>query len=100
MVMSNEFDVIGWDFITHHPRGARNDTPNQPIQIAFERGFLDLGSIMLRSSLFTQTNTKFLQEASLTKDLFARDYFTVKRLLPLSKPEKLKLIHQYLLLHQ
>ncbi len=100
LLVTNEFDIIGWDFITHHPRGARNDTPNQPIQIAFERGFLDLGSVIVRSSLFTYTNTRFLQEAALTKDLFARDYFTVKRLLPLTKQEKIKLIHQYLLLHQ
>lgn len=96
----DNYDIVGWDFITHHPRGPKNDTPHQSITIAIERKFLDLGSVIVRSSLFTRSNTKFLQEAALTKDLFARDYFTVQQLLPFTQPQKVKLIHQNLLLHQ
>ncbi len=100
LVIDNAYDIIGWDFITHHPRGDKNDTPNQPIRISFERGYLDLGSVILRANLFTKINAKFLPEAAFTKDLFARDFHTISKLLPLTTPERIKLVHQYLLLHQ
>lgn len=100
LATSDFYDIIGWDFITHHPRGPKNDTPNQPINVALERGFVDLASVMIRAELFGKTNSRFLQDSAFTKDMFARDFMTVKALLPSTSPERVRLVHQTLLLHQ
>lgn len=100
LALSDKYDVIGWDFITHHPRGPKNDTPNQRINVALERGFVDLASVMIRAELFGKTNVRFLHESIFTKDMFARDYMTLRNLFPATTPERMHLIHQVLLLHQ
>ena len=63
LALSDAYDVLGWDFVTHHPR---NGTNNTPIRVAFERKFVDLASVMIRAELFGKTNSRFLSEAVFT----------------------------------
>lgn len=61
---------------------------------------MDLASVALRSALFLKTGARFLPDSVLTKDLFARDFFTVSGLLPAVRAQGIELIHQVLLFHQ
>eukprot|EP01033_Poteriospumella_lacustris_P011777 gene11777-8387_t len=97
LALSDAYDVLGWDFVTHHPR---NGTNNTPIRVAFERKFVDLASVMIRAELFGKTNSRFLSEAVFTRDMFARDFVTIESLLASTTVERTHLIHQCLLMHQ
>lgn len=97
LALSPDYDILGWDFITHHPR---NGTSNTPITVAFERRFMDLASVMIRADLYAQTNMRFLRETAFTKDMFARDIVTILALLEKTQLSRTKLLHQTLLMHQ
>jgi hypothetical protein len=159
LALSNSYDIIGWDFITHHLRehqewittssnkrkdkktnsvdddapsmptlAARNvSAPNQRIEISLQRGFVDLGSVMIRAHLFGQKRIRFLDNAVFTEDLFLRDFRTLQSLIQTIDPtpsptrsnkkkgsaqaltpaeeernrlQRIHLIHQVLLMHQ
>lgn len=121
-------DIIGWDFVTHHQREAGQT--QQLIPIVLERGHVDLGSVMVRkhlysplfandtiveaikrsstviniSSIFTGTHwshrIQFLPDSIFTRDIHARDYFTIKSLLRQARNDSVRLVHKCLLFHQ
>lgn len=58
-------DLIGWDFVTHHPRRVGNkkgenavQRTEQVISIQMKRRFVDLGSVIIRKALFQQQYTR------------------------------------------
>ena len=109
-------DIVGWDFVTHHMRKVTTNPEeygiyksNQLIQInPLRRGYVDLGSIMIRSHLYSTMYTascnssdsigtirdiddqadiceyshvRFLPYGKDTSNIFARDYFTLQVLI-------------------
>jgi hypothetical protein len=46
-----------------------------------ERGKVDLGSVMIKRQLYIDTRSSFLPLAMFTKDLFARDFMIVQRMI-------------------
>ncbi len=71
-------DLIGWDFATHHPR---KNGRQQIISIQLARKFVDLGSILVRASLYSHLQVQFLPDGLFTRDLFARDFHLIMRIL-------------------
>ena len=62
---------------------------------------MDLGSVMMRRSLIERAHLRFLPDGLLTDELFARDYFTVKKAMRYLKSKwGSKVLHQALLFHQ
>eukprot|EP01038_Epipyxis_sp_PR26KG_P004819 gene4819-6754_t len=98
-----KLDIIGWDFISHHARGEESMT-NQLIRIELKRKFVDLGSIIAKSSLYLKANdAEFLPSSLFTNDLFGRDFLLLSRLLeqiPTISNETVCLIHKCLMFHQ
>ena len=96
-------NLIGWDFVTHHPRG-HEDTRETTISISLERGKVDLGSVMIRSQLYKSSGLKFLSDAIFTPTIFARDFVTIVSiasvLVKAGLESSIKLIHQVLMFHQ
>jgi hypothetical protein len=89
-------NAIGWDFVTHH---SRDSVSNQYIPIAFKRGCIDLGSVMIRRELFR--DSLFLPMSLFTTDLFARDYHMIRDLFSDIKDNStIRLIHEGLMFHQ
>eukprot|EP01039_Chlorochromonas_danica_P004082 gene4082-4464_t len=96
-MLDKQLEIIGWDFITHHPRGPQNDIPSHHISMELKRGFVDLASVMVRADQYLKRSTVFLPDAMITDDLHARDYFVVKQLAACLPPHSVKIIHQCLL---
>lgn len=90
-------ELIGWDFITHH---KRNGDGQQHIRISMTRGFVDLASVLVRTSKIVESKGKYLPDAMLTKDLFARDFYFLTGVLELIAPSAIRLLHRVFLLHQ
>jgi len=117
--LSNVTDIIGWDFVTHHPRKVKGNNGNmiqrtqQVISIQMKRKYVDLGSVIIRKTLFQQQYTRqftlipiksmkykrnhsnidmelvynevrFMPDAIFTTDMFARDYYTIRTLISIS----------------
>eukprot|EP00981_Chlorochromonas_danica_P008711 scaffold2295_cov161-Ochromonas_danica.AAC.1 len=95
-MLDKQLEIIGWDFITHHPRGPQNDIPSRHISMELKRGFVDLASLMVRADQYLKRSTVFLPDAMITDDLHARDYFVVKQLAACLPPHSVKIIHQCL----
>ena len=111
-------ELIGWDFITHHPRfvinhnnnnnnNNRRNTKNerekltqQLITIKLERKYVDLGSILIKTMVYETAKVKFLPQGLFTDDIFARDYITLMKLLEYIDENNIHLIHQALMFHQ
>lgn len=89
--------LIGWDFITHH---KRNGDGQQHIRISMERGFVDLASVLIRTSKIIESRGKYLPDAMFTDDLFARDFKILTELLKIIPTKAIRLLHRILLLHQ
>ena len=72
------------------------------IEVALKRKYVDLGSVMIRSSCFRSTGVRFLPLSVFTQDLFARDFFAVSGILGGIQNEttQTKLIHRVLFFHQ
>ena len=62
--------------------------------------YIDLGSAMARTSLYIKSKTIFLPNSLFTKDLFARDYFTLSNLNLSARVNSVKLIRKILMFHQ
>ena len=89
-------NAIGWDFVTHH---SRDSASHQYIPIAFKRGFVDLGSVMIRRELFR--DSAFLPLSLFTTDLFARDFHMIRESFSNIKDNStIRLIHEGLMFHQ
>eukprot|EP01038_Epipyxis_sp_PR26KG_P010841 gene10841-14552_t len=105
-LLNNNIDIIGFDFVTHHSRSrtrnksSKNNNPNQPIRAQFRRGYIDLGSFIARARLYLSSNAQFLSDSIFTRDLFARDYFTIMKIISKAKADAIKIIHRCLLFHQ
>lgn len=95
--MNPDYDIIAWDFITHH---MRNNLSNQKISTNFTRKFIDLGSVIVRKSLFDQSKVQFLDKSVFTVDLFARDYFTIETLKAQTEFKRTIIIPEVLFFHQ
>eukprot|EP01034_Spumella_vulgaris_P022401 gene22401-28523_t len=80
-LLNPSLDAVAWDYVTHHKRGKQLDTTETAVTVELKRGFVDLGSAVLRSRLYAASSAMFLSEAVFTRDLFARDYFTFMRAL-------------------
>lgn len=89
--------LIGWDFITHH---KRNGDGQQHIRISMERGFVDLASVLIRTSKIVESRSKYLPDAMFTDDLFARDFKILTELLKIIPSKAIRLLHRIFLLHQ
>jgi hypothetical protein len=98
LALDDSVDVIGWDFVSHHPR--RDNQRQQTITVEIKRKFVDLASVMVRRDLFLKTGVKFLPNALFTEDLFARDFYAIKDLVSASRSNSVKLLHRCLLFHQ
>ena len=90
-------DLIGWDFITHH---KRNGNGQQHIKISMNRGFVDLASVLVRTSKIVESKGRYLPDAMFTDDLFARDFYFLTELLKIIPTSAIRLLHQIFLLHQ
>lgn len=90
-------DLIGWDFITHH---KRNGHGQQHIKIAMKRGYVDLASVLVRTSRIVESGARYLQDAMFTDDLFARDFYVLTEILKIVSPKAIRLLHRIFLLHQ
>ena len=105
LVRDKTLNLVAWDFITHHSRSVLQDpkqlSTEQQVRVAFRRGFVDLGSMMVRSSVVERANARFLPEGLFTTDLFARDYFFVQQILAaINRRTSTRLVHKTLLFHQ
>lgn len=90
-------DLIGWDFITHH---KRNGHGQQHIRVSMKRGFVDLASVLVRTSKVIESGAKYLGDAMFTEDLFARDFYVLSDILKVVTPQAIRLLHRIFLLHQ
>lgn len=92
--------IVGWDFVSHHPRGA--NMTEQAISVKLKRKFVDLGSVLIRKRDFIESRVKFLPYSVFTPDLYARDIFTISGIMAGIKniSTQTKLIHRILLFHQ
>ena len=98
VLLSNQtLNIVAWDFISHH---NRNGTRQQPIQVAIERQRVDLGSMIIRTKLFSDHQIRFLPKSIFTGELFARDWFVIDKLNKSIPPSTVQLIHRVLLFHQ
>jgi hypothetical protein len=120
-----ELSLIAWDFVTHH---VRNGLANSVISVNIARKFIDLGSVMIRSSSLYRrldgngssgfgsaqkktsiTNRlnpyvvpfhRFLPQSIFTTDLFARDFHLLEMVNRTLIPSQIELIHSVLMFHQ
>jgi hypothetical protein len=127
-ILDPDIDIIGWDFVTHHRRGA--GLTQQLISIRLDRGYVDLGSVIARQQLYlpisdlsnnsytiqsnctraantsisisrsSSRSVRFLPDSIFTHDIHARDFFTVQSLIKQARNQSIRLIHQCLLFHQ
>ena len=93
----NTIDLIGWDFITHH---KRNGHGQQHIRVSMKRGFVDLASVLVRTTKVIESGARYLRDAMFTEDLFARDFYVLKDILKIVPPQAIRLLHRIFLLHQ
>ncbi len=94
---SPKLNAIAWDFVTHHSRGGDKQ---QYVRVALKRQYIDLGSIIIRTELYNTLNLRYLPESIFTKDLMARDYLLIERLIEELNPKTIKLLHRCLMFHQ
>jgi hypothetical protein len=99
-LLDPSLEAVAWDYVTHHKRGKQLDTTETAVTVALRRGFVDLGSVAMRSRLYAASGAMFLSEAVFTRDLFARDYFTFMRALNGVRESAVELVHKCLLFHQ
>jgi len=98
-------EMIAWDFVTHHlrPNGRpphMQQLREQTITVATKRGFIDLGSMMLRAKVYQRKRLFYLPDSIFTKEVYARDFFTVEAATSDMKPSAIRLIHRCLMFHQ
>ena len=102
-MLHDRSDFLAWDFVTHHGR-QRNWSagmdPQQLIRVSVKRGFIDLGSAAVKAELYLKSRTLYLPDSIFTKDLFARDYFTLAKLASYTSSERVHLVHRILMFHQ
>ena len=99
---NTSIDLLAYDFISHHPRGERHT--NIRVEPA-KRGRVDLSSVVARTPLVRKAQANalgrpFMPQGFHTSQLFARDYFYVRELLSLARPNSTKILHQTLIFHQ
>ncbi len=79
--------LIAWDFVTHHPRKVtfnkkKSYQEEQLISVKLERGHIDLGSFIVKKQAYLLPNQiRFLNFGIFTKNLFARDFITLRYLM-------------------
>ena len=105
LIRDKKLSMVAWDFITHHSRSALQEpkqlSTEQLVRVAFRRGFVDLGSMMVRASAIERSNARFLPLSVFTTDLFARDFFFVQQVLSVvDEHTAARLVHKTLLFHQ
>lgn len=57
----------------------------------------NIGSLIIRESIYSRTGAKFLPEAIFTKDLYMREYALLMQLLETVRKDGIRLIHKCLL---
>jgi hypothetical protein len=110
---NSKIKVIGWDFISHHPRPIEELSRQglimagqQKISIKLQRRYFDLGSLLLHASLYGARGEgefrqgHFLPLGPFTTDIFARDYFAIMKAIENVSSEEIILLHQVLMFHQ
>ena len=68
------------------------------IAVALQRKYVDLGSVMIRTSCFRSTGVRFLPLSIFTQDLLTRDILTISGVLSgiQNETRQTKLIHRVL----
>lgn len=74
--LDGEHQLIGWDFVSHHIRDGNTE---QTIPVALKRGYIDLGSVMIRRQAFITSQAKFLPESVFTTVSYMRIMRYLKR---------------------
>lgn len=95
--LNSNNNIVAWDFITHH---SRSNSSQQLIRVDLKRGYIDLGSMIVRSQLYLTSKLRFLDRSFLTPQIFARDFFSIQSLTTDIKNDSIVLLHQCLLFHQ
>ena len=97
LTVNTSLHLIGWNFVTHH---ERNGLQQQVIQTQLSRANVDLGSVLILSQALKRSGASFLPESVFTTDMFARDYFAIKKVEAILSPWNIVILPRILLFHQ
>ena len=89
------FDMIAFDFITHHFRLYTN-----VVHVKMRRGHVDLGAVLISRDVIQGAPEAVFLPGNDTGDKVARDFHFIKRMSRRIPPERTVLVHRVLFSHQ
>jgi hypothetical protein len=97
LVLNPMLHLIGWNFVTHHERNGLQQTV---IETELARKRVDLGSVLVSSEAYKKSGASFLPAGLFTDDMFARDFFAIKKIESVISPFNIVILPRVLLFHQ